>query len=198
LVPNKATAQDLIEQIVGVMRSLSVSLVLVDEVHNLKTNHQAGSEAASALKVFSERLDATFIYAGIDLLQADLFAGHMGRQLKGRMAVHQMRTYGYGTKAQRDTWAELVLGIETLLPLGRHVAGSLETEVTYLYDRTGGSIGSLRALLNDAAIAAILGGEEQIGRELRDMTSTDYAAEESAARTAAGDSDAPMPLSRAE
>ena len=55
LVPNKATAQDLTEQIVGVMRGLSVSLVLVDEVHNLKTNHQAGSEAASALKVFSER-----------------------------------------------------------------------------------------------------------------------------------------------
>jgi TniB protein len=68
LVPGKATAQDLTEQIVGVMRALSVSLVLVDEVHNLKTNHQGGSDAASALKVFSERLDATFIYAGIDLL----------------------------------------------------------------------------------------------------------------------------------
>lgn len=105
-------------------RSLSVSLVLVDEVHNLKTNHQAGSDAASALKVFSERLDATFIYAGIDLLQADLFAGHMGRQLKGRMAVHQMRKYEYGTKAQRNKWAELVLGVEALLPLGRHAAGS--------------------------------------------------------------------------
>ena len=70
-----------------------------------------------------------------------------------------MRTYGYGNKAQRETWAELVLGIEALLPLGRHAAGSLETEVAYLYDRTGGSIGSLRALLGDAAIAAILGGE---------------------------------------
>ena len=101
LVPNKATAQDLTEQIVGVMRSLSVSLVLSTRYNNLKTNHQAGSEAASALKVFSERLDATFIYAGIRSAQADLFAGHIGRQLKGRMAVHQMRTYDYGTKAQR-------------------------------------------------------------------------------------------------
>lgn len=198
LVPNKLTAQDLTEQIVGVMRSLSVSLVLVDEVHNLKTNHQAGSEAASALKVFSERLDATFIYAGIDLLQADLFAGHMGRQLKGRMAVHQMRKYEYGTKAQRDKWTELVLGVEALLPLGRHAAGSLETEVTYLYDRSGGSIGSLRALLNDAAIAAILNGDELINRKLLDLTSTDFAAEEAAARTAEGDVRAPTPLRRAE
>ena len=48
-VPNRATARDLIEQVVGVMRSLSVSPVLADEVHNLKTNHQAGSDAASAL-----------------------------------------------------------------------------------------------------------------------------------------------------
>ena len=157
-----------------------------------------GSDAASALKVFSERLDATFIYAGIDLLQADLFAGHMGRQLKGRMALYQMRTYGYGTKAQRDTWAELVLGIEALLPLGRHAAGSLETEVAYLYDRTGGSIGSLRALLSDAAIAAILGGEEQVGRKLLDMTSTDYAAEEYGSRTAEGEPASPRPLKRAE
>lgn len=198
LVPNKSTAQDLTEQIVGVMRSLSVSLVLVDEVHNLKTNHQAGSEAASALKVFSERLDATFIYAGIDLLQADLFAGHMGRQLKGRMAVHQMRKYEFGTKAQREKWTELVLGVETLLPLGRHAAGTLETEATYLYDRTGGSIGSLRALLNDAAIAAIISGAELVDRKLLDMTSTDFAAEETAARIVAEDRATPMPLKRAE
>lgn len=175
-----------------------MSLVLVDEVHNLKTNHQAGSEAASALKVFSERLDATFMYAGIDLLQADLFAGHMGRQLKGRMAVHQMRKYEFGTKAQRDTWAELVLGVEALLPLGRHAAGSLETEATYLYDRTGGSIRSLRALLNDAAIAAIISGEELVDRKLLDLTATDFAAEEAAARTVEGDAPAPMPLRRAE
>jgi hypothetical protein len=70
--------------------------------------------------------------------------------------------------------------------------------MTYLYDRTGGSIGSLRALLSDAAIAAILGGEEQIGRKLLDMTSTDYAAEEFERRTTAGEPAAPMPLRKAE
>ncbi len=58
------------------MRHLGTSLVICDEIHNLRTNHQAGSEAAWALKVFSERLDATFLYAGIDLLQSDLLSGH--------------------------------------------------------------------------------------------------------------------------
>jgi hypothetical protein len=76
--------------------------------------------------VFSERLDATFLYAGIDLLQSDLLSGHMGRQIKGRITIHEMRPYSNGTRAQRDAWEELVLGIEALLPLGRHPEGSLE------------------------------------------------------------------------
>lgn len=65
---------------------------------------------------------------------------------------------------------------------------------TYLYDRTGGSIGSLRALLNDAAIAAIISGEELVSRKLLDMTSTDFAAE----WTVAEEKSTPMPLKRAE
>lgn len=62
----------------------------------------------------------------------------------------------------------------------------------------GGAIGSLRALLADAAIAAVLGGEEQISRKLLDMTTTDYAAEEFERRTAEGEPAAPTPLRKAE
>lgn len=163
IAPRSANAQELAERNVGVMRHLGTSLVILDEVHNLKTNHQAGSEAASALKVFSERLDATFLYAGIDLLQSDLFSGHIGRQIKGRMTVHEMRPYGSGTQAQRQAWEELVLGIESILPLANHTPGSLADLACHLYDRTGGSIGSLRALLGDAAIAAILEKHRESG-----------------------------------
>lgn len=198
VMPSKMTAQDLAERVVGVMRHLGTSLVVVDEVHNLRTNHQAGSEAASALKVFSERLDATFLYAGIDLLQSDLFVGHMGRQIKGRMIVHEMRPYGHGSRTQRDAWEELVLGIETLLPLGWHVEGTLASLGTYLYDRTGGSIGSLRALLGDAAIAAIDDGTERVDRKLLDTVPTARASEEFRIGTPAHEPDTPNPLKRAE
>jgi hypothetical protein len=198
IAPRSANAQELAERNVGVMRHLATSLVIVDEVHNLRTNHQAGSEAASALKVFSERLDATFLYAGIDLLQSDLFSGHMGRQIKGRMTVHEMRPYGDGTRAQRDAWEELVLGIESLLPLGRHTEGSLASLTSYLYDRTGGCIGSLRALLGDAAIAAILDGAEKVDRKLLDTIPTDLAAEEFRTRPPAPEVVAPRPLRKAE
>jgi hypothetical protein len=53
-------------------------------------------------------------------------------------------------------------------------------------------------LLNDAAIAAVISGEEFINRRLLDLTSTDFAAEEAAARMVAGDTDIPVPLRRAE
>ena len=109
-----------------------------------------------------------------------------------------MRPYGHGTRAQRDAWEELVLGIETLLPLGRHVEGSLASLTGYLYDRTGGSIGSLRALLGDAAIAAIFDGAEKVDRKLLDTIATDHAAEEFRTRTSAKQEGPPTPLRRAE
>lgn len=171
----KVTAPAVTEQVVAVLRTLGTSLVIVDEVHNLRTNRQAGAEAASTLKQFSDRLDATFLYAGIDLPASDLFAGNMGRQTKARMIVHQMRPYGIGSKADRQAWTELVLGVEDLLPLAAHKMESLAEEATYLWDRTGGSIGALRALLADAAIGAIIEGTENIDRHRLNATATDYA-----------------------
>lgn len=198
MLPARSTAQDIAGTVVAVMRDLHTSLVIVDEVHNLKTNHPAGSDAASALKVFSERLDATFIYAGIDLLQSDLFAGQMGRQIKGRMLTHEVRPYGYGSQTQRDAWTGLLLGIESLLPLARHPEGSLENETAYLYDRTGGSIGSLRALLSDAAIAAIQEGTERIDRAMLDSIPADRAAEEHRAAAPARAPRTAKPLQQAQ
>jgi hypothetical protein len=146
----------------------------------------------------NDRGRATFLYAGIDLLQSDLLSGHMGRQIKGRITIHEMRPYSNGTRVQRDAWEELILGIESLLPLGRHPEGSLASLTSYLYDRTGGSIGSLRALLSDAAIAAILDGAEKADRKLLDTVPTDHAAEEFRSRTPVKQDGAPTPLRRAE
>jgi hypothetical protein len=78
----------------------------------------------------------------------------------------------------KDDWAEPVLGLESLLPLAKHRKGSLEEHATYLCDRTGASIGSLRALRSDAAIAAINEGSEKVDRPPLDSIKTDRAAAE--------------------
>jgi hypothetical protein len=183
-VRSRATAQELMELVIAVLTDLRTSLVIVDEVHNLHTRRQSGMEAASTLKVFAERLNATFIYAGVDLLQSDLLAGDLGRQLKARLIVHAMTPYHAATADMRQQWTSLVLGIESLLPLSRHEPGSLGQLSTYLWDRSGGSIGSLRAHLTDAAIEAILTKTEAIDKHLLDTIATDQASTELAhART---------------
>ena len=49
----------------AVLTESGTSMIIVDEVHNLLTNRQAGVEAASALKIFGDRINATFLYGGI-------------------------------------------------------------------------------------------------------------------------------------
>ncbi|HIW91252.1 MAG TPA: TniB family NTP-binding protein [Candidatus Corynebacterium avicola] len=159
-------APTITDHVVAVLRDLKTSMIIVDEVHNLRTNSSAGAEAASTLKAFTERLDAAVIFCGIDLLDSDLLAGEMGRQIRARTKIYDLRAYGYGSVGDREAWLELVAGMEALLPLAAHVPGTLTTEdmAAYLWNRTGGSIGSLRNLLGDAAIEAILSGSEKLTR----------------------------------
>jgi hypothetical protein len=152
--------------------------VIVDEIHNLRTNRQVGAEAATALKLFAERLDATFVYAGIDLPSSELSTGEFSRQITGRLVVHQMRPYTFATRTQQAVWVDLVASCEDLLVLTRHPARSLTAQAGYLFDRTGGSLGTLRALLADAATEAILTHTERVTRTLLDATPTDRQADD--------------------
>lgn len=174
----RSTTQFLTDAAVDAMTALGTSMVIVDEIHNLHTNHSVGAEAATALKLFSERLDATFVYAGIDLPTSELFTGEFSRQITGRVVVHQMQPYAFGTRTQQDTWTDLVAACEDLLVLTRHPPGSLVAQAGYLFDRTGGSLGSLRALLADAATEAILTDTERVTKTLLDATPTDRQADD--------------------
>ncbi|MFX4270732.1 TniB family NTP-binding protein [Propionibacteriaceae bacterium Y1685] len=187
-VPQRLDAPSITDQVVRVLAQQKTTLVILDEVHNLRTTRSAGAEAASQLKVFTERVDAAFVYCGIDLLTSDLFTGDIGKQVRARTKMYALEPYALGSARDREEWLELVLGMEDLLPLANHPEGSLEDEAAYLYHRTGGSIGSLRGLLGDAAIEAILTGKERVDRALMD----DIILDEEAVRHAQ-ESTAPSP-----
>ena len=174
----RATTQFLTDAAIDTMTALRTSMVIVDEIHNLRANRQVGAEAATALKLFAERLDATFVYAGIDLPRSELFTGEFSRQITGRLVVHQMRPYTFATRTQQAVWVDLVASCEELLVLTRHPARSLTAHAGYLFDRTGGSLGTLRALLADAATEAILTHTERVTRTLLDATPTDRQADD--------------------
>lgn len=172
---------DVVDAVCHTASRTGVELVLVDELHNLNLATRAGAEVSDQLKYFAERLAATFVYAGIDVEAAGLFAGVRGRQIAGRFTVIPARPFACGTAEQREQWRALVATMESTLRLHRHKPGAL-ARMEYLYRRSGGMIGSLSQLVRGAAILAIEEGSEQITRALLDIVPVDHAAERAAQR----------------
>jgi hypothetical protein len=93
-VTARANITDIIEAVCGVLVDCRASLVLCDEIHNLQLGTRAGGEVSDTLKYFSERLPATFVYAGIDVENAGLFTGTRGQQIAGRFSMISARPFG--------------------------------------------------------------------------------------------------------
>lgn len=61
-----------------------VQLVMIDEIHRLNPRTTTGAQSADLIKDLTERIGATFVYAGIDVTTTPLFTGVRGAQLAGR------------------------------------------------------------------------------------------------------------------
>jgi hypothetical protein len=170
-ITTRANITDVIEAVCGVCLDTRTALVLVDEIHNLALSTRNGAEVADTLKYFSERIPATFVYSGVDVDRAGLFAGTRGQQLAGRFGLIETVAFPYQTE-----WQGLVATLEDALLLYRHTPGTLTRLDRYLHQRTGGMIGSLSHLLRGGAIEAILSGSEQLSEQLLDGVGLDHAA----------------------
>lgn len=159
---------DIADAVCGVSLDAHVTLVAVDELHNLNTATRAGAEASDTLKYFTERIPATFIYAGISLDRTGLLSGHRGEQIAGRFGM--VRT---GPFSQDPQWIALIAALEDSLRLHRHRPGTLTKLGRYLHQRTHGMIGSLLWLIRSAAINAVMDGTEQITRKSLDAVEAD-------------------------
>jgi hypothetical protein len=174
---------DITNAVCAVLCDVHCDLVLVDEIHNLNLATRAGAEVSDQLKYFSERIPATFVYAGIDVERANLFSGTRGKQIASRFATISTRSFAYGSPAQRETWRALVATLEQALRLHQHKPGTLARHGEYLYRRTHGMIGSLSHLIRGAAIDTILDGTEKITKAHLDAIRLDHAAETTPAPT---------------
>ncbi|MBT2456746.1 TniB family NTP-binding protein [Streptomyces sp. ISL-86] len=174
-----------------------VRLVMIDEIHRLNPRTTTGAEAADFLKDLTERIAATFVYAGIDVTHTALFTGTAGAQLAGRASLIDCdplpattRTptkpsspHGTNNGNSRETgggqpFRDLVTAMENALDLEHHRPSSLARIAPYLHQRTAGRIGSLSRLLRRAAITAILDGTEKITRDALDAITLDHLAEQ--------------------
>lgn len=163
---------DLIESVVGVCTDARTGMILVDELHNISLTTQHGAEVADTLKYFSERIPATFIYAGIDIEHGSLLTGTRGAQIAGRFTLIPTHPFPYNSE-----WRGLVATMEKTLALRRHRPGTLAKLDRYLHDHTGGMIGALSHQIRGAAIDAIFNGTEKITKAGLKAVPLDVAAE---------------------
>jgi len=179
-VPRRANITEVIETVCGICLDTRVTMIIVDELHNLDMGTRAGAEASDTLKYFSERLPVTFVYAGIGLDRGALLAGPRGDQVAGRFTLIPAAAFTTGQE-----WATLIAALEGILRLYRHKDGTLVTLADYLHRRTRGLIGSLLWLIRDAACQAILDGTEKITRKSLDLIAVDMTTQAPSPRTRA-------------
>jgi hypothetical protein len=175
-VRRRANMPDITEAVCRTLIDAHCDLVIVDEIHNFNINTTHGGEVSDQLKYFSERIPATFVYAGINVRDT-LFTGPRGQQLASRFALVPTRAFAYGTPGQRQEWDTMVASFEAALCLRQHRPGTLVRHSEYLYTRTKGRIGSLSTLVRGAAIDAVLSEKERITRDILDDQLLDHAAE---------------------
>jgi hypothetical protein len=171
-VTRRANITDIIEAVCGVCTDTRTSAICVDEIHNLNIATRAGAEASDTLKYFSERIPATFVFAGISVERAGLLSGTRGEQIAGRFSMVRTGPFPLG-----EQWTTLIAALEGSLRLHRHKPGSLTGLAGYLHRRTGGMIGSLLWLIRSAAIQAVIDGIEQITRQAMDAIPVDIASQ---------------------
>lgn len=176
-ITSRANLTDITDSVCGVLGDVGCDLVLVDEIHNISLATRSGAEVSDQLKYFSERIRATFIYAGIDLEHAGLFTGVRGSQIASRFTSIATHPFAYGTTSQREHWRAVVATLEQALRLHRHKPGTLARHSEYLYQRTGGMLGSLSHLIRGAAIDAICDGTEKITKTHLDAIRLDRTAQ---------------------
>ena len=130
--------------------------------------HRAGAKASDTLKYFTERIPATFLYAGISLDRTGLLSGTRGEQIACRFGIIRACPFG-----QDQQWTALIAAVEDSLRLHRHRPGTLPGLGRYLHQRTHGMIGSLLWLIRSAAISAVLDGTEKITKKALDTAEAD-------------------------
>jgi hypothetical protein len=175
----------LTHQACQLMNDLKTSLVLIDEVQEIDRSRASHDQQSDQLKYFMEHVAATFVLAGINVVNCGFFSGPRGRQLARRFTPLKSAPSGHGTIRERQEWARLVEGFERALRLHAHKPGTLVGLAHYLYGRTGGYIVSLSHLVREAAIYAILTGAERIDKQILESVELDHAAVEEAAETEA-------------
>ncbi|MFI7310774.1 TniB family NTP-binding protein [Streptomyces hygroscopicus] len=111
-----------------------VQLVMIDDVHRLNPRTTTGAQTADLLKDLTERIGATFVYAGIDVTTTPLFTGVRGAQLAGRASLIDGAAF-LARLGDQEPFRDLAKAMESALDLRHHRPGTLPQLAPYLHER---------------------------------------------------------------
>ncbi|MFD8514384.1 TniB family NTP-binding protein [Streptomyces antimycoticus] len=175
-VTTRMTQTQITDAVCHTYTQVGVQLVLIDEIHRLNPRTTTAAQTADLLKDLTERLPATFVYAGINLPDTPLFSGTRGAQLAGRATLITCGPLP-ARHGQTRPFTDVITDIENNLDLQQHKPGTLPRHAPYLHRRTAGRIGSLTRLIRQAAITAIHDGTERITKQSLEAIRLDHLAE---------------------
>ena len=185
---NSDTETDLAAMLQATLPAVSTKLIVLDEVQMLGNAASLSRPAVNNLKDLTNYFEGTIVYSGLDLKDSELLQNDEGLQLKRRVFnVEVIDFTGKLTERKADEWSKIVAGFAEELPLYATSPQLLRAEADWLHGFTGGNIGTLKAVLLDAAASLILEdkpGQETITRGLLELSVRDYAAETGKTNTA--------------
>jgi hypothetical protein len=181
-VPGRATRDELTAALRRVAARCGTSLFLIDDLHNLDPSRRDHRDVSGHFKHLANVLPATFVFAGIGIEESGLLDDNHDRgklylsQTRGRLSLYPLEPYSVDDESDRLEWRSLVASFASQLAV--HGANDLERRLwRYLYRRTGGSIGSLSALLRRGANLAVDRDDARLTKPILDQVRLDAAAE---------------------
>lgn len=163
-------------RLVGALRRCGTRLIVLDDMHFLRTHKQLGREALDHIKKLNNELGeygGTIVMVGADLESTELWDD---RQITGRLQAIELTRFTDTTAEDRINWQRVLKGFETdLLPLfpASPPAVLSQGSAGLLLRRTQGSIRDLHELLVAAARQASDDASWAITPQLLERTELD-------------------------
>jgi hypothetical protein len=182
-LPSEGDTRNVSEAAIGAIRRHRTRVVVIDDVHLLKTNWKGGRDVLDYVKHFNTRLGklgVSLVLIGANLEGSDLATDP---QIASRLRLDHLQPY----PCERDDvddmrrWQAIVRQLENLvLPhLPRGKPEMLFTKLAQeLYDRSQGYIGDVTELVTEATIEAIHDGTFRIQRKHLDRVELSKRAED--------------------
>jgi hypothetical protein len=145
------------KRIIDALRLAGTSLVLIDDLHFIKPTQLKGQRLNDHLKHLMNEVPATFVFAGVALLEAGIFREGNGKRTQqyAQLARRLGRFPVKPLAPDSDEWRGILRTFERDIRLIGPIRLADRVMSRYLYERTGGSLGELAGLLRLAALESL-------------------------------------------